>query len=262
MAGDAKPSPSAGATSDAGEGASPSSRAMPAPAAGAEGDAPSTSRKMSRRANRVAERFGKSDWIELTAAILLAAATIASAWSAYQATRWSGVQANAFSAAGAARTESVRSSNLATAQRQVDVASFIAWLQAYAGEQEGLLDFYQERFREEFKPAFEAWLASVPAGAVPPGTPFALPEYVLAAETAANEQLTVAEEQSAIARQANQTGDNFVIVVVIMASVLFFAGVGTKLKVQRVRQFMIAMSALLFVTGVVVVGSLPQNVGF
>jgi hypothetical protein len=220
-----------------------------------------SSQSLAQRADQVAERFGKSDWIELAAAVLLAMATIASAWSAYQATRWGGVQANSFSAANAARTESVRSSNRAAAQQQVDIASFIAWLQAYANEQPGLQDFYRARFRDELKPAFEAWLGSAPAGSVPAGTPFALPQYVLAAQVTAYDLLAKAEADSATARSANQTGDNFILVVVVMASVLFFAGVGTKFKGQNVRRAMIAMAAILFVIGAIGIASLPQNVG-
>ncbi len=72
-------------------------------------------------------------------------------------------------------------------------------------------------------------------GRDPPGTPFDLPQYQPAAETGAN---ALNEEANALAdeaREANQTGDNFVLVAVIMASVLFFAGVGTKLKGRAVR---------------------------
>ena len=43
------------------------------------------------------DRFGRTDWIELAAAVLLALATIVAAWSAYQATRWGGEQAKASS---------------------------------------------------------------------------------------------------------------------------------------------------------------------
>lgn len=60
-------------------------------------------------------------WIELLAASVLALATIASAWSAYQATRWGGVQGAAFAQAGAARAESVRASDLADADLIIDV---------------------------------------------------------------------------------------------------------------------------------------------
>ena len=62
------------------------------------------------------ERFNRTDWIELAAAVLLALATVTAAWSAYQATRWGGVQANAYSAAAAKRTEATQQNSLYAAQ--------------------------------------------------------------------------------------------------------------------------------------------------
>ena len=67
------------------------------------------------------ERFNRSDWIELAAAILLALATMAAAWSAYQSTRWSGVQANAYSASGAKRTEATQHNAVYAGQVMIDV---------------------------------------------------------------------------------------------------------------------------------------------
>jgi hypothetical protein len=216
---------------------------------------------ISGRADAMAERFGKSDWIELVAAFLLALATIASAWSAYQATRWSGVQANSYSAASALRSESLRASSLANAQREVDVSVFVAWLQSLANEQPVLQAFYESRFRPEFKPAFEAWRSSVPAGQIPDGSPFSRPEYVLAEQQKADDLQQQAEDAAATARDANQTGDNFILIAVLMASVLFFAGVGTKFKGQWVRRVMITMAGVVFIVGLVAIASLPQNVG-
>jgi hypothetical protein len=199
--------------------------------------------------------------VELVAAILLAIATVISAWSAYQATRWNGVQANATSTANATRTESVRASNVAAAQRQVDVAVFVAWLQAYASEQDVLADFYRGRFRDEFRPAFEAWLASAPEGTVPEGTPFQRTEYVIAQDARSDDLLARAEASGVEARAANQTGDNFILVVVIMASVLFFAGVGVKFRRPGLRRALVTLAGLLFVVGIVLVVTLPQNFG-
>ena len=51
--------------------------------------------------------------LELIATILLAAATVATAWSGYQASRWNGEQAKAFSRAGALRVESAKADSLA-----------------------------------------------------------------------------------------------------------------------------------------------------
>ena len=59
-------------------------------------------------------------------------AAVAIAWSGYQASRWTGEQAKAFSRANAARVESTRSSNLANSQTEIDVATFTQWVNSYA----------------------------------------------------------------------------------------------------------------------------------
>ena len=48
----------------------------------------------------------KASWVELIATVLLALAAVATAWSGYQASRWHGEQAIAFSRANASRLES------------------------------------------------------------------------------------------------------------------------------------------------------------
>ena len=60
---------------------------------------------------------------------------------------------------------------------------------------------------------------------------------------------------------ANQTGDNFVLTAVVMASVVFFAGVGTKLRGRAMRLAMLALAVLLFLGGLGFMLSLPHSVG-
>lgn len=207
------------------------------------------------------ERFDRTDWIELAAAVLLALATIMAAWSAYQATRWGGVQANAYSAAAAARTEATQRNSVYAAQVQIDVMLWIEYLkQGQAGESEGAA-FLEERFRDEFRPAFGEWRSLAPAGEVPPGTPFELDSYAPESQRQADELNKQADELAAEARAANQTSDNFVLVAVIMASVLFFAGVGTKFRGRAVRLAMLVLGLSLFIVGVAFTFSMPQNVG-
>ncbi len=100
--------------------------------------------------------------LDILATVLLALATVATAWSGYQASRWNGEQAKAFSRASALRIESAKTADLANSQTQIDVATFIQWVDAYALEEEELVDFYLERFRAEFKPAVNAWIATRP----------------------------------------------------------------------------------------------------
>jgi hypothetical protein len=226
-----------------------------------ESDDLSLAERAEARADAVAQRFDKSDWIELLAALLLAMATISAAWCAYQSTRWSGNQANAYARAGALRQESVRASSQFYSLVNIDVSVFLAYVEARRAQDEDLAGFWDARFREEFRPAFEAWLASVPEGQIPDGTPFSRPEYAPAAKTQADDLERQAEEQSAIAREANQTGDNFVLLAVLFASVLFFAGVGTKFNGRGVRIAMVTLATVFYVVTITLVFSLPQNVG-
>ena len=78
------------------------------------------------------------DGIEIVAAVLLAFAAVATAWSSYQATRWNGEQAKAASRANTLRIEATQVSSLAGSQTEVDVATFIQWIDADAAGDEEL----------------------------------------------------------------------------------------------------------------------------
>ena len=207
------------------------------------------------------DRFNRTDWIELAAAVILALATIVAAWSAYQATRWGGEQAKASRAALEARADASQLTTIYTAEIQVDVQLWTLWLQQASQDNEDGMAFVAERFRDEFKPAFDSWSALAPEGEAPPGTPFDRPEYAPESRDEAEQLLADSEAFADEASEANQTGDNFVLTAVIMASVLFFAGVGTKLRGRLVRLIMLFFAALLFLGGLAFMLSLPQNVG-
>src|SRR4051812_50202367 len=125
--------------------------------------------------------------LELVSTLLLALAAVATAWAAYQARQWTGEQSTGYSQATTARLTENRSAALADRQVQIDVATFTQWLDARAQGDGELARFYRVRFRPEFQPAFGAWLATEPlrnAGA--PETPFAMPQYRLAAPALAH----------------------------------------------------------------------------
>lgn len=193
------------------------------------------------------ESGGKTDRVELLATILLALATVATAWSGYQASRWNGEQAKAFSRANAARINATQSGDLANTQTQVDVATFTQWVDAYAQKQAFLSDFYFKRFRKEFKPAVDAWIATKPLqNANAPLTPFAMPQYKLAARAEADRLNAEAETLSAKARANVQRATNYVLCVVLFAAALFFAGMSTKLRTPRLRIALLVFGVVVF----------------
>jgi hypothetical protein len=186
---------------------------------------------------------------------------VATAWSGYQASRWNGEQAKAFSRGNAARIESTRASGLADAQTQIDVATFTQWVNAYALEQTELADFYFQRFREEFKPAVDAWVATRPLrNPDAPLTPFAMPQYQLAAREEAERLETEAEAFAAQARANVQRATNYVLGVVLFATALFFAGMSTRLRTARLRLVLLGFGVVVFLGTVVWVATSPVSI--
>jgi hypothetical protein len=217
--------------------------------------------------------------LELAATIIMAVAAILTAWTGFQSAKWSGVQATSFSEAGANRTESTRFSTQAGQEAQIDITLFTNWLGAlqedidagrievppsaaeYEPSSDTLSGFYFERFRDEFKPAVDAWLDTDPFDDPDaPPSPFDMPEYVLESSTMSDELREEAEASAQEARDANQTSDDYVLTTVLSALVIFFAGVSSKLIRPRNRILMIALAVVIFVGTVIRVFSLPIEI--
>jgi hypothetical protein len=219
--------------------------------------------------------FNASDRVELVATIAIAIATILTAWSAFQAGKWGGTQSINFSEAGAARTESTRADTAAGQLTQIDVAMYLDWVTALVEEsRDGILPplkssdlkpvpgtlsgFIANRFREEFVPAVDAWIATEPVvNPDAPNTPFEMEEYVVAKAVEADELSALADVKSQAARDANQNGDNYVLTMVLFASVLFFGGVSSKMATRRNRNLMVGFGLIVLVSGIVILSTLP-----
>src|SRR3954452_25296801 len=165
----------------------------------------------------------RRDGLEIVATLLLALAAVATAWSSYQANRWNGEQVKAGSRTNGFRVKTARAQRQSEAETQVDVATFIAWSNAYATGDARLQDFYETRFRTDFRPAFDAWLATDPfSNPKAPLTPFKMEEY-RPASTVEAARLDVASAASSEVVQRNvQRSANYVLAVVLFAVTLFF----------------------------------------
>jgi hypothetical protein len=216
-----------------------------------------------RRAREAGGRVTSAgrDRVELVATVLLALATVATAWSGYQSTRWNGEQVKAGGRANALRIESAKAAGLANTQTEVDVASFTQWVNAYTLRQTQLADFYFQRFRPEFKPAVNAWVATRPLKSPnAPPTPFAMPQYKLEARATAERLDAQAEAFAAQVRRNIQRASNYVLGVVLFASALFFAGMSTKLTAPRLRVAMLSIGCAVFLLTAVWVATSPVSV--
>ena len=173
---------------------------------------------------------GRRDWIEIGAAVLLALAAVATAWSSYQAARWNGEQAKTASAVSKTRIEAARASDLANAQQQVDVQTFSQWVATRPLETDGA-----------------------------PLTPFVLPQYRLAAKAEANRLDRKDEVLAAQMRRNVQRSTNYVLGVVLFAVALFFAGISTKLTTQGPRKALLFFGCIVFLGALAWVATSPVS---
>jgi hypothetical protein len=201
-----------------------------------------------------------SERAEVVATVLLALAAVATAWSSYQATRWNGEQAKAASRTNAIRIDAARAQGLAQAQTQVDVMTFTQWIDAFARDETELADFYFKRFRAEFKPAVDAWIATRPRrNPDAPLTPFAMPQYRLEAQEEADRLDAEAEASSAVVRANIQRSSNYVLGVVLFAVSLFFAGMSAKLSTPRLRLAMLVLGCVVFLGTLTWIATFPVS---
>ena len=204
----------------------------------------------------------KRRWrVELLSVILLALAAVATAWSSYQAARWTAEYRKPSGEATSLRIDAVRAQGLSEAQTEVDVATFTQWLDARMLGRTDLRDFYFKRFRSEFRPAVVAWLATKPfTNSKAPLTPFAMPQYKLAAGEEAKRLEAQAQVLSAAGQQDVLRSTNYVLAVVLFAVSLFFAGLSTKLGAQRQQEALLAIGWVIFLGTAIWVITSPVNV--
>lgn len=198
--------------------------------------------------------------IELLVTVLLVVGAVAASWSSYQATRWNGEQAKAAGRTSALRIDAARADSLASAQTQVDVATFIAWTEAEGRGDSELEAFYLDRFRPEFKTAFDAWLATDPlVDESAPRTPFAMPDYRVAEREEASRLDAEAELSSARVATNIQRSSNYVLSVVLYTIVLLFAGMAGKMTSRRLRLGVVVAAYVVLVAALAWVSTFPVS---
>lgn len=196
--------------------------------------------------------------LELGAVLLMSLTTLATAWSGYQAARWSGEQSQHYARASATRIKAQQQATMAGQLRIDDLLYFNEWLNARQAGDSQLATLYERRFRSAFQPAYRAWLAQRPfTNPKAIAGPLYMPQYRLA-ESAESERLD--GEADALYRegtQAKSNDDKYILSTVFFAAVLFFAGISLRLEWLRLRGVVLVVASILLIGGLVFIGSLP-----
>ena len=203
-----------------------------------------------RKLNQVRESSHTSqsrfEAIEIIEAVILALVAVATAWSGYQAARWAGMRAENYAEASRLRVTAEGLATLAGQERIYDSDTFNSWLTAKLDGKEQAASFFERRFRDEYRPAFTAWLRTDPFknAQAPPG-PIFMPEY----HNAKHEQFLSPNKQAAEmadrGTKSGETGDDYVRITVLLATVLLITAIGQRFRFKAVRIVFMILACLL-----------------
>ena len=204
------------------------------------------------------DRFDR--WVEFFGALVLSAATVATAWCAYQAALWSGDESKFYFEASAAQVDAAQLENRALQRIGFHVGLFVEYVAALSQENQALADFLYRRFPPELKTATDAWLAEDPLNNPDaPSSPFKMSVYRLPEEIAAEEMDRLAIEKFTKASQADEHADNYVLLTVIFAMALFFSGISGKFQWRVIDAVVLALSAIVLLGGLVLLTQMPMQ---
>lgn len=204
------------------------------------------------------ERLSRT--VETWSALLLSVTVILTAWSAFESSKWGGAMSIAFSQASSARIQANRAAGEVAQARQVDLSVYSLWVQMKAAKNESAATYVEQRFTARFRTAFDEWVAlgGTSAPATAPLSPFALASYVPPGtqELAALDARADTKYEEAL--RNNQRGDNYTILGVLFAVVLFFAAMATRFANPRMQVGMLAFATVSFLVGVGFLSTFPK----
>ena len=204
------------------------------------------------------EKDKRTRWVEITCAVVLSLATMSSAWCAYQATLWSGVQTFRLAAAQKEGRQSTAATIIPLNLQAFDASMFISYMNAKNEGNKKQEAFLFKRFRPEMKVAIEAWLKTDPFNDPnAPQGPFKMAEYSQPElEKAKSHDKQFAQEHAA-AEHANGNSDTYVLLTVLFASVLFFGGIAGTVESHRLRVTILVLALTLFVATMAILATMP-----
>lgn len=192
--------------------------------------------------------------IEILTVVLLALATVGSAWSAFQVSRWNGVETDEARRSASLRIDASREYALVTQTVAYDAAAVSQYAQAVSSENTNLQRFIRETIvRPGFLPILDSWEEQIAADELPTNL-LQNQEYLdglLAPSRDLDARALAATEQS---EASGDTADDYIRLTLFFASALFFAGITASFSTRAPKiALLVAAGVTLAVAGALLV---------
>ena len=193
------------------------------------------------------------EWHEITAVALLSIIAVLTAWCGFESSKWGGEMSIAFSQASSNRVQASDARSASRDAFQLDAMVFAQWLVATESGDQALADYLEGVFSPELEVAFAAWDKKTK-------TPFGLPEYVPAGTDEADAFTAKADEAYARALANNQRGDNYSLLTVMFALVLFLTAMSQRTGPAWSQRTLLFVAIGVACVGVVILATFPIRI--
>jgi hypothetical protein len=200
----------------------------------------------------------KQKWVEPVTALLMALATLSTAWCSYQSAAWTRKSNRLMNEFNALERKAGLLSIQGIQQATIHTTMFMQMLAAQQAGNEKLVNFYVERFPPDVRKAYDAWLAQKPLeNPKADPHPFVPKLYEVPGTRDAAEANAKAARSLQEARNAGNVSGQYLANTVLFAAVLFFASASGKFEQRRVRVVAFAFAVAVFLFAVVRTVMLP-----
>jgi hypothetical protein len=200
----------------------------------------------------------KKKWVEPVAALLMALATLSTAWCSYQSAAWTRQSNRLMNEFNSLERKAGLLSLQGMQQATIHTAMFMEVLAAQQAGNGKLVNFYVERFPPDLRKAYDAWLGQRPfenPSADP--HPFVPNLYEVRGTREAADASAKAASSQQDARNAGSVSGQYLANTVLFATVLFFASASGKFEQRRVRIVAFVFATAVFLFAVVRTATLP-----
>jgi hypothetical protein len=201
----------------------------------------------------------KKKWVEPVAALLMALATLSTAWCSFESAAWTRQSNRLMNEFNTLERRAGLLSLQGMQQATIHTAMFTEVLAAKQAGNEQLANFYVERFPPDLRKAYDAWMAEKPfenPNADP--HPFVPNLYEMRGSREAADASAKAANSQRKAGRAGSISGQYLANTVLFATVLFFANASAKFEQRRVRVVAFIFAVAVFVFAVLRTAVLPR----
>ncbi len=202
---------------------------------------------------------GRSEWLEVIEAAALAVVAVLTAWSGYQAALWDARSAASYAQASGTSAAAQEQLTLAGQEHIYDICTFNSWMAAESKHDDALAEVFERRFRPEYAVAFAAWMKTDPMHdpKAPPGPSF-MPQYNDARLEKAHALGDEGKTQYQNGVASRQTGDEYVRITVVLATVLLLTAISQRFKIYAARVALVTIAFAMLVIAIFWISTFPR----